>query len=183
MVNIFEAAVETIKSLTDEKDPRPLHVGEVMSCWVYLAGLELAHTTVQSGISMTTDAELLALLEEDLALGTSQRNRLKAFMLQEGVTLPESFEDLPRSDPNEVPLGVRMPDGVLANELVLKISSLVLQAAGAAIESIRTDVGLLFIQFQAEKLMFAAKLKKAMRKRGWLNVPPAFVPPGTPTRE
>ncbi|WP_027084879.1 DUF3231 family protein [Cohnella panacarvi] len=183
MVNIFEAAVESIKSLTDDKDPKPLHVGEVMSCWVYLAGLELAHTTVQSGISMTTDSELLALLEEDLALGTSQRNRLRAFMLQEGITLPESSEDLPRSDPNAVPLGARMPDGVLANELVLKIASLILQAAGSAIDSLRTDVALLFIQFQAEKLMFAAKLKTAMQKRGWLNVPPAFVPPGAPTRE
>ncbi|WP_456359663.1 hypothetical protein [Bacillus sp. Y1] len=56
-----------------------------------------------------------------------------------------------------------------------------MQAAAAASESIRTDVGLLFIQFQTEKFAFATRLKHLMRKRGWIRVPPFYLPPGTST--
>lgn len=171
--------MDALKSITVQDEDQPLHVGEVMSCWIYLAGLELAKVAVQSGINTTTDEELKSILEEDLKLGTSQRERLYDFMLKEGITLPPSPEELPKSDPNSVPLGVKLTDDVIANELSLKIISLIIRAAGAASESIRTDVGLLFIQFQTEKYAFASRLKHLMRKRGWIKVPPFYVPPGS----
>ena len=179
MENIFETVMDTLKSIKDQDEEQPLHVGEVMSCWIYLAGLELAKVSVQSGINITTDDELKAILEEDMKLGTSQRERLLDFMLKEGITLPPSHEAMPKSDPNSVPPGVKLTDEVIANELSLKIISLIMRAAGAAFESIRTDVGILFIQFQAEKLAFASRLKHLMRKRGWIKVPPFYVPPGS----
>jgi hypothetical protein len=179
MVNVLETAIDSIQSLINQENNQPLHVGEVMGCWIYLAGLELAKTTVQSAINSTNDAELKALLEEDLQLGTSQRKRLHEFMLKEGISLPAAPEDMPRSDPGSVPLGVKLTDDVLVNELSLKIYSLIIRAAGIAAESIRADVGLLFTQFQSEKLAFGTKLKQTMRKRGWLRVPPYFIPPGT----
>ncbi|WP_394140005.1 DUF3231 family protein [Cytobacillus oceanisediminis] len=178
MVNILETFMDTMKSLTIQDEDQPLHVGEVMACWIYLAGLELAKVSVQSGINTTTDDELRALLQEDMKLGTSQRKRLHEFMIKEGITLPPAPEDMPISDPNSIPLGVKLTDDVIANELSLKIISLIMRAAGAASESVRTDVGLLFVQFQSEKLAFAARLKHLMRKRGWIKVPPFYVPPG-----
>ncbi|MBD0379649.1 DUF3231 family protein [Paenibacillus sedimenti] len=179
MVNILETTLDYIKSMTAQDEDQPLHVGEVMGCWIYLAGLELAKVTVQAGINTTSDHELKFILEEDSKLGTSQRERLHSFMLKEGLSLPKAPEDMPTSDPNSIPLGVKQTDEVLANELSLKIASLILQAASIATQSIRSDVGLLFIQFQAEKLAFAARLKQLMRKRGWINMPPFYVPPGS----
>lgn len=179
MIKVWESVMDAMKSMTDQDEDQPLHVGEVMSCWIYLLGLELAKASVQVGINTTTDSELKAILEEDMKLGTSQRERLHDFMMKEGITLPPGPEDMPKSDPNSVPLGVKLTDEVIANELSLKIISLIMRAAGAASESIRTDVGLLFIQFQAEKLAFATRLKHLMRKRGWINVPPFYVPPGS----
>ncbi|MGC5323970.1 DUF3231 family protein [Brevibacillus sp. SYSU BS000544] len=179
MVNLLEATVDTIKTMIDQDEDQPLHVGEVMGCWLYLAGLELAKTTVQAAINSTTDHELKELLEEDLALGTSQRKRLHDFMINNGITLPPSSEDMPKTDPNNIPLGVKLTDDVLANELSLKILSLIVRAAGISAESIRADVGMLFIQFQSEKLAFAAKLKHSMRKRGWIRMPPFYIPPGS----
>lgn len=179
MVNILETVMDAMKSLTVQDENQPLHVGEVMSCWIYLAGLELAKTSVQAAINTTTDEELKAILEEDMKLGTSQSERLHDFMIKEGITLPPAPEDLPVADPGSIPLGVKLTDDVIANELSLKIMSLIMRAAGAASESIRTDVGLLFIQFQAEKFVFAARLKHLMRKRGWIKVPPFYVPPGS----
>ncbi|HWO97413.1 MAG TPA: DUF3231 family protein [Bacillus sp. (in: firmicutes)] len=179
MVNIFETVMDTMKSMTVQDKDQPLHVGEVMACWIYLAGLELAKVSVQTGINTTTDDELKAILEEDMKLGTSQRKRLHDFMIKEGITLPPAPEDMPISDPNSIPLGVKLTDDVIANELSLKIVSLIMRASGAASESVRTDVGLLFTQFLAEKLAFATRLKHLMRKRGWIKVPPFYVPPGS----
>ncbi|WHZ00448.1 DUF3231 family protein [Neobacillus sp. YX16] len=179
MENIIETIMDAMKSLTTQDDDQPLHVGEVMACWIYLAGLELAKVSVQAGINTTSDDELKAILEEDMKLGTSQRERLHDFMIKEGITLPPAPEDMPKSDPNSIPLGVKLTDDVIANELSLKIVSLIMRAAGAASESIRTDVGLMFIQFQAEKFAFASRLKHLMRKRGWIKVPPFYVPHGS----
>ncbi|MDM5227313.1 DUF3231 family protein [Cytobacillus sp. NJ13] len=179
MLNLWETVMDTMKSMTDQDEDQPLHVGEVMACWIYLAGLELAKVSVQAGINTTADNELKAILEEDMKLGNSQRERLHDFMIKEGITLPSAPEDMPKSDPNSVPLGVKLTDDVIANELSLKIISLIMRAASAASESIRTDVGILFIQFQAEKLAYATRLKHLMRKRGWIQVPPFYVPPGS----
>jgi len=179
MVNIIETIMDAMKSLTVQDEDQPLHVGEVMACWIYLAGLELAKVSVQAGINTTTDDELKAILEEDMKLGTSQRERLHDFMIKEGITIPPAPEEMPKSDPNSIPLGVKLTDDVIANELSLKIISLIMRAAGAASESIRTDVGLMFIQFQAEKYAFATRLKHLMRKRGWIKVPPFYVPRGS----
>jgi hypothetical protein len=179
MLNIIETIMDTMKSQLDQDKDQPLHVGEVMACWVYLSGLELAKVSVQAGINTTLDEELKSILEEDMKLGNSQRERLHNFMVKEGLPLPPAPEDMPKSDPNSVPMGVKLTDDVLANELSLKIVSLVMQAATAASESIRTDVGLMFIQFQAEKFAFATRLKHLMRKRGWIRVPPFYLPPGS----
>jgi hypothetical protein len=177
--NLFETVMDAVKSMTFQDEDQPLHVGEVMACWIYLAGLELAKVSVQSGINTTTDDELKAILEEDMKLGTSQRERLRDFLIKEGVTLPSAPEEMPISDPNSVPLGVKLTDDVIANELSLKIISLIMRAASGATESIRTDVGLMFIQFQTEKFAFATRLKHLMRKRGWIKVPPFYLPPGS----
>ncbi|MDQ0861937.1 DUF3231 family protein [Bacillus sp. V2I10] len=179
MVNVWETVMDAMKSMTVQDKDQPLHVGEVMACWIYLAGLELAKVSVQSAINTTEDDELKAILEEDMKLGTSQRKQLHDFMIKEGITLPPAPEDMPISDPNSIPLGVKLTDDMIANELSLKIISLIMKAAGAASESIRTDVGLLFVQFQAEKLAFATRLKHLMRKRGWIKVPPFYVPTGS----
>ena len=179
MVNIWETAIDALKSITDQDENQPLHVGEVMACWLYLSGLELAKVSVQAGINTTTDDELKAMLEEDMKLGTSQRERLHNFMVKEGITLPPAPEDMPISTPSSIPPGVKLTDDVIANDLSLKIASLIMRATGAASESIRTDVGLLFIQFQSEKLAFATKIKHLMRKRGWIKIPPFYLPPGS----
>lgn len=179
MVNIWETVMDAMKSMTNQDKDQPLHVGEVMACWMYLAGLELAKVTVQAGINTTDDDELRSILDEDMKLGTSQRERLHDFMIKEGITLPPAPADMPISNPNSIPLGVKLTDDVLANELSLKIISLIMNAASATSQSIRTDVGLLFVQFLAEKLAFATRLKHLMRKRGWIQVPPFYVPPGS----
>jgi hypothetical protein len=44
------------------------------------------------------------------------------------------------------------------------------------------DVGIMFAGFQAEMLKYGASLKTLMRKRGWIKIPPYYVPNGLPTQ-
>ncbi|RCW46597.1 DUF3231 family protein [Paenibacillus prosopidis] len=180
MANVIEAAIETIKKMIDDDPKGPLHVGEVMSCWIYLGGLEEAKILVEAGLNTTIDDQLKHALEEDQKLGGAQRKRLTQFMLNEGITLPPSSESKPFSAPNSIPLGVKQTDDELANGLSLKIVSLIITAATASSQSVRDDVGMMFAQFQAEKMILGANIKNMMRERGWLKIPPYYYPPGAP---
>jgi len=180
MVNVIEAAVNTIKSIFDDAPKEPLHVGEVMSCWLYLGGLEEAQIYVQAGLNTTVDEQLRHALMEDRKIGESQKQRLMDFMLKEGVSLPPASEPKPDSDPNGIPLGVKLTDDELANGLSLKIAGLILSAASASSQAIRNDVGIMFAQFQAEKMVLGANVKAMLRERGWIKIPPYYYPPGAP---
>lgn len=180
MENVIEAAIHTIKTLFDDEPKSPLHVGEVMSCWIYLGGLQEAKSFVQTAINTTTDMQLKHALEEDIQLCLAQIQHLETFMLSEGITLPPAPESKPQSDPAAVPLGVKFTDDELANLLSIKIVTLIINAAAASSQSIRNDVGLLFAQFQAEKMVIGANVKAMMRKRGWIKIPPYYYPPGAP---
>jgi hypothetical protein len=180
MENVIEAAINTIKSLFDDEPKDPLHVGEVMACWIYLGGLQESKAFIEAAINTTVDMQLRHALEEDLQLALSQIQRLQSFMLNEGVPIPPSPESKPKSDANAVPLGVKFTDDELANLLSIKIVTLIINAATASSQSIRNDVGLLFSQFQAEKMVIGANIKSMMRKRGWIKIPPYYYPPGAP---
>ncbi|NHW36813.1 DUF3231 family protein [Paenibacillus aceris] len=174
------SAINTIKSLFDDEPKDPLHVGEVMACWIYLGGLLEAKAFVESAINTTVDMQLRKVLEEDQQIGHSQIQRLQSFMINEGVTLPPSPESKPKSDPNAIPLGVKFTDDELANLLSIKIVTLIVNAATGSAQSVRNDVALLFTQFQAEKMVFGANVKSMMRERGWIKIPPYYYPPGAP---
>ncbi|HJV44975.1 MAG TPA: hypothetical protein VJ824_04525 [Bacillota bacterium] len=77
----------------------------------------------------------------------------------------------------EIPLGVKLTEEELANGLALKVIAMSTSASTAAVQSVRTDVGLMWVQFLNEELAYGATLKTKMRKRGWAKLPPAFTPP------
>ncbi|HJV45139.1 MAG TPA: hypothetical protein VJ824_05355 [Bacillota bacterium] len=77
-----------------------------------------------------------------------------------------------------IPLGVKLTDEELANGLALKVIAMSTAASTAAAQSVRTDVGVMWVQFLNEALVYGATLKTKMRKRGWAKLPPAFTPPG-----
>lgn len=182
MKNFIEAVLNMIKTSVDEEgSPKnPLHVGEVMSCWMYLGGLEEAQAFIKAGLNTTVDDQLIHALLEDQRLGQSQIEDLKDFMIREGIPLPPASETKPDSDPNLIPNGVKLTDDEIANGLSLKIVALIMNAATAASQSVRNDVGYLFVKFLGEKLVLGANIKAMMMKRGWIKIPPYYNPPGAP---
>lgn len=159
-----------------------MHIGEAMSCWVYLTMLEEEIASVKIGFNTTTDQELLDTLNDSMQLAEAQAQRLRDFMLREGVPLPPVSELKPISRPESIPMGVKLTDDEIANALSVKVVANYMTCATGAVDSVRSDVGMMFAQFQMEKLKFGASLKTLMRKRGWIKIPPYYVPHGAPVQ-
>lgn len=183
LTSIFEAVTDLMKTLIDDEPKTPLHVGEAMTCWTYLTLLEEEKANVQIGLNTTMDIELLDALNASMNLASAQSQELRDFMLQEGVPLPPVSEIKPKSEPNSVPMGVKLTDDEIANALSIKFAANFMTCAAGAVDSVRNDVGIMFVKFQGEKLKFGASLKTLMRKRGWIKIPPYYVPNGLPTPE
>jgi hypothetical protein len=127
---------------------------------------------------MTTDDEVKEMLADAIKTCGSQVKRIEQFMVQEGISLPSLPPAKPKSKPEEVPPGVKKTDDEIANGVSGKVAYMNMMCANAQSQAVRTDVGLIFVEFQAELLTFGATLKVLMRKRGWIRVPPYYTPPG-----
>ena len=180
MPNVLEAVQNVVQSFTDDEPKLPLHVGEVMSCWSFLSEIADEQVHSEAGINSTTDPELSKAFHENVKMLKSQKERLIAFMRVEGVHLPPLSESKPNSNPNAVPLGVKLTDDELANSLNIKVVLGTTFCAEALTECTRNDVGLIWAEFLQEYMTFGTTLKTLMKKRGWLKVPPLYYPPGSP---
>ncbi|RFU66389.1 DUF3231 family protein [Peribacillus saganii] len=180
MSNIFEALINTIKTAMDEDTQTRLHTGEVTLCWLYYTSMSEALGYEEDALNMSTDGEVLEMLNDAIKTCGSQVKRLEQFLMREGVPLPAMPARKPKSDPEEAPLGVKLTENEIANGVSAKVAYMNIQCATVQSQSIRNDVALMFMEFQAELLTFGATLKPLMKKRGWLRIPPYYYPPGVP---
>ncbi|WP_042356838.1 DUF3231 family protein [Bacillus rubiinfantis] len=180
MTNIIDSIKEYLQMNVDNEPKSPLHVGEVMSLWLYLTIIDEASVFIQIGLNTTNDDDVKKILEESLSQCKAQAQRFEDFMRKEGVHLPPTGENRPISDPSGVPLGAKMTDDEIMNGLSIKTVSAIVHCATAASQSIRNDVSSLFTHAMFEKMKFGTSLKGLMRKRGWIKVPPYYYPPGMP---
>ncbi len=89
----------------------------------------------------------------------------------------------PKSEPNNVPLGVKLTDDENANGLTFNLVTCYQLFAKRQADAVRNDAGKIWIEFFLEWAMFGGTLKTLMRKRGWLKVPPYYYPPGFPNKQ
>ncbi|HZH60288.1 MAG TPA: DUF3231 family protein [Metabacillus sp.] len=181
MSNPFEAIFNTLKISIDAKnEPKsPLHVIEVGDCWVYLTMVEEFIRYEEIGLNTTIDDEVKEMLTDVLKICESHVKRLSEFMKKEGVPLPDVTSSKPDSDPNGVPLGVKLTDDEITNGVSFKLVTCSQTCSKAQANAVRGDVAIIWTQFFLEWVAFGATLKTLMRKRGWLKVPPYYYPPGT----
>lgn len=179
-MNILETLAGMLNHSVVEEPTAPLHVGEVMNVWTYHAMIDEAVCYMLAAMNMTSDQELMHNLEESKANCLSQLNRLTDFMLKEGIPLPPTAEPKPKSNPNAVPLGVKLTDEEIANGLVAITAASIMTCAAGITTAVRIDVGMMWTSFQVEKMSYGTKLRMMMQKRGWLKVPPYYYPPGMP---
>ncbi len=177
--DILEAVRNVVQSFTDAQPKSPLHVGEVMACWEYVALMSESQIHSEAGINSTSDPELKQALHEAVKLTKSQKEQLVSFMQTEGIPVPPMSESKPVSNPSDVPLGVKLTDDEIANSLVMKIVLAIETCADGAAQAIRNDVGLIWAEFLQEHMVYGTNLKTLMKKRGWLKIPPLYYAPGS----
>lgn len=180
MPNVIEALISLLKPQVDEESKVPLHVGEVMALWTYQALLDEAAVYEEVALNTTEDHDLRGSVKDAIEMCIGQSNRLRDFLRSEGVPLPPVTEPKPASDPTMVPLGAKLTDNEIANGISVKVVSAITLCASGAAQSVRNDVGALWLRFQSEQMLFGVTLKQLMKKRGWLKIPPYYRPPGAP---
>ncbi|MBE4907729.1 DUF3231 family protein [Bacillus luteolus] len=178
MGNPIEAVWNLLKTRLDVEPKSPLHVIEVGDVWKYLAALEEFIRYEEIGLNTTVDDEIKEVLTDAIKQCESQAKRLSDFLTKEGIPLPNTAAAKPVSDPNSVPLGVKLTDDEIANGLAFKFVNLMMLCGKGQGDCLRNDLGLIWVEFYTESLTFGTTLKTLMRKRGWLKVPPYYYPPG-----
>lgn len=182
MPNVLEALKNVVQSFIDDEPKSPLHLGEAMSCWTNLALAAEIQVQTEVGINSTTDPELRKALHEAVEMFKSQKERLTEFIRLEGVPSPPLSESKPISDPNSVPLGVKLTDIELANSLKKKVGMAISNFASSSSQTLRNDVGLMWAEYLQELITFLTTFKSLMRKRGWLQVPPLYYSSVSPNK-
>ncbi|QFT87536.1 hypothetical protein FIU87_02630 [Bacillus sp. THAF10] len=180
MTKMYEAFAAVLKNFVDEEPKPHLHVGEVMDLWTAHTAFREAHSLYQIGLNTTTDSDLKNVLENALKGSYADTEMLEDFLVKEGVPLPLASIKKPISQSDAIPEGVKLTDDEIANLIAVKIAASITFCAQAASKSIRTDVGLIFVKMQFVLMEFAAPLKNLMKSRGWLRIPPYYIPPGSP---
>src|SRR5690625_196638 len=178
---VFKNAMDIIESLTDNHK-NPLHIDEAIACWTYFSFVSSAIIHVEVGLNTTNDSKLENFLQESYKVMKSHQKDLSEFMRKEGVPLAHISEDKPESDPNAIPLGAKFSNNEICNTININFIVAVEMCSAFTVESIRTDVGLMFLKFQIDKLSLALKAKELMQEKGWLKMPPFYNPPGSPNK-
>jgi hypothetical protein len=181
ILTYLTATVKVIQSLTDDKKT-PLHVGEVMSLWMYLAFVEEIINYEQVALNTTSDHDLKKVFQEAIKIAESHKEELKEFLQKEVIPLPTEPQEKPPTEDNLIPIGTKFTDSELVNALAINLATVTTMCAQSASQTIRNDVALLFLKYQLDKMMIGAKVKKLMKERGWLKIPPYYYSPGKPQK-
>lgn len=183
MTGIGESVTNILKTVIDDEPKSPLHVGEVMNLWTYYTMLEESNRFSEIGLNTTSDRELCEAIKHSTSDCQKQIDIIKKLFLEEGVPLPPTTEAKPKSEPSEVPLGVKMTDDEIANGIVAKLVAAISFCGISLSQALRTDIGAMWYDFLNVRVKFSAYYMPIMRKRGWIKVPPYYVPNGRPNQE
>ncbi|MFC0470013.1 DUF3231 family protein [Halalkalibacter kiskunsagensis] len=181
MPNKIEALFDYLRTRFDTESKSKLHIGEAMGCWLYYTAIAEEIPVLETALNTTTDNVLIELIKDGIKLGQHQKDTLETFMIKEGVSLPETSMHKPNSDPDSIPLGVKATDFEIANLISAKVASNIVMCSTNISQSIRSDIGLMWIRFHSEKAIYGMDVKTKMREHGWIKVPPYYYPPGVPT--
>lgn len=153
----------------------PPHVGEVMSLWTYYTAAEAVRAQSLTMLNHKPDPDLAETVERFannvLADHTKQITQL---MKQEGIPFPARPPEVPKTHDQEIPPGAEFTDMAIANRLVADLEALIITANVGLLQSLRGDIGALFLLMHGQLLALGGTLKKVMQKRGWLHTPPPY---------
>ncbi|HWI53997.1 MAG TPA: DUF3231 family protein [Symbiobacteriaceae bacterium] len=171
-MNWFEHILNTVT-----KPKGPLHYGEVMNLWTFLAAIQESRAFCLTALNHTEDPELKRIMEravKDIEEPAAQQ--ITELLKNEGVPLPQTTQDKTKANPADVPPGAKMLDEEIALYVLGKLEGLLLICSSGLMQSLRNDVSAMFYNLQARLLGEGYLLKNTMQERGWLKIPPFHYP-------
>jgi hypothetical protein len=178
-MNILEIVGDIFKTYK-ETNNSPLHVGEVMNLWTFLTATENFTNSEQIVLNKVEDKELAQKINDLIEnFHKPIMKDIKQILLTEGVELPQEPVEKPQLK-LDVPPGGSMTDEEVANFVVFNLVWAIKFCARGLTESVRADVGTLFVKAIVEKAAFSLTLKELMASKGWLKVPPLHKIAGKP---
>ncbi|TLS51257.1 DUF3231 family protein [Paenibacillus antri] len=172
-MNLLEVIKDVFKPFLDGEKP-PLHVGEVMNLWFFLAVSEQTIRGEQVAINTVQDEDLKKHLQELMDIHSEIRKDIIGFLQKEGVPLPETTPPKKQGDFESIPADAKLSDQEAAQLVSENLVVAMTMAARGITEAVRTDVGAMFAKFFMSKVTFGITYKAFLQKKGWLLVPPPF---------
>ncbi len=169
-MDMLQGLVQSIQQPTTSP-----HVGETFHIWTYCVEVSESRALMKLMVNHTNDKELKEMIEHFVdEIVEPQQKRLIELMKNEGITAPEVTADVGKADERLIPPGAKLTDVEVAQMLVVKVVGLLEWSHRGAIHSLRDDIGAMFNSFYNHLLAQGFTLKKLLRKRGWLRVPPHY---------
>ena len=155
--------------------PQPLHAGEVFVLWSLYLGVAESRIICQLMTNHTNDTSLEESIEHFIAdIEEPLITKLKELMAHEGIDIPPSTGEKPRASEAQIPVGAKLTDAEIANLLVVKLEGMLNLCHIGIGQALRDDLGLMLLGAYQHLVTQGFTLKKLMRHRGWLRVPPHF---------
>lgn len=148
-----------------------------MNLWFYLNGVEQSLRSDQVAYNTAVDTELKGKMEDLMHnIHSPMIVELKEFFKKEGIPLPETTPEKLPGDYKTLPEGAKLTDEEIANLVVFNLVVGIDSAVKGQTESIRADVGYLFLKYQLMKVTFSLSFRAMMEEKGWLRIPPYYFP-------
>jgi hypothetical protein len=173
-MNLFEFAKDAFGPFFDN-EKKPLNVGEVMNLWFYLLGTQQTLRGDQVSYNIVKDIDLKNKIEDIINnVHRPMIEELTEFFKKEGLPLPETTPEKPFGEYKSIPEGAVMNDEEIANLIAYNLVVGITAATRGITESVRADIGYLFLKYFLMKVTFSVSFKKLLEEKGWLNEPPYY---------
>lgn len=173
-MNLLEIAKDAFGPFLDN-EKKPLNVGEVMNLWFYLLGTEQTLRGDQVAYNTCKDKDLKIKIEDIINnVHRPMIEELTEFFKKEGIPLPETTPEKNMGEYKTLPEDAVMGDEELANLIIYNLVVGITAATRGITESVRADVGYMFLKYFMMKVTFSITFKKLLEDKGWLNEPPYY---------
>lgn len=158
-----------------DDEQKPLNVMEVTNLWFFLLGTETTMRNEEIGYNLAQDEELKLILKDVREnLHIPIKKEISDFLKKEGVPLPQSTPEKPTFEYQKIPEGAKLNDEEIVNLMSYNLAMGVNYASRGLTESIRSDVGLIFMKIMMRKTIYGLKVKRYLEQHGWLRIPPYY---------
>jgi hypothetical protein len=153
----------------------PLHVGEVSALWALCIAVHESRTLCQLMLNHTNDPDLRNTIEHLISdVEAPLFEKLNKVLRNEGVPMAPISAEKAKANEREIPAGAKLNDLEIANLVVIKLEGMLMLAHTGLVQSLRDDVGALLLDTYNRLIAQGFTLKKTMRERGWLRLPPPY---------